>query len=67
MNPKIIVAQLVPEEGIYKRALCVVFSTHPRFITGTRFDWGFANISMNEGYSLTLLPLTQDAEPEANK
>lgn len=33
----------------------VVNSTHPRFCNGTRFDWGFADIALKEGYSLEIL------------
>jgi hypothetical protein len=34
----------------------VVDSTHPRFSNGTRFDWGFAEIALKEGYQLEILP-----------
>lgn len=35
----------------------VVESTHPRFIKGTRFDYGYAEIALEEGY--TIVPLTK--------
>ncbi len=34
----------------------VVDSNHPRFSKGKRFDWGFAEIALREGYTLEILP-----------
>lgn len=42
----------------YKHALKVVYSTHPRFTAGSRFDWGFAHIATQEdGYELHIAPM----------
>lgn len=32
----------------------VISSDHPRFSTGTRFDYGFCNVAMREGYTVIL-------------
>ncbi len=55
---KVIVVQWVPEEeGLYKMAMRVVVSTHPRFTIGTRFDFGFFNIATEAGYLIVSIPL----------
>ena len=58
---KIIVAQRfpTPEGSFYPTEFRVLFSTHPRFVAGSRFDWGFSHSAMEDGYSLTLLPLEE--------
>lgn len=40
----------------YKKAMRVMQSTHPRFINGSRFDFGFMEIAIEEGYAITVLP-----------
>lgn len=39
----------------YPIEMRVVHSTHYRFIDGTRFDWGFASIAIEAGYTLIFL------------
>ena len=40
----------------HKKAMRVIVSDHPRFIVGSRFDFGFFNIATEEGYKITSLP-----------
>lgn len=35
----------------------VVYSDHPRFVPGTRFDWGFVKIALSGGYSIHIEPM----------
>ena len=53
---KFIVTQWLPEKSVYTRAMKVVRSNHPRFIDGSRFDFGFLEIASCEGYAITILP-----------
>ncbi len=53
---KYIVVQNLLEGGQYRTALRVVRSNHPRFSDGTRFDYGFMGIAIEEGYTITVLP-----------
>lgn len=51
---KFIVAQLEREDRT--RAIpMVVFSNHHRFTAGTRFDYGFLQIALDEGYSVLFI------------
>lgn len=34
----------------------VTKSDHPRFIKGARFDWGFVQIALREGYTVEIVP-----------
>ena len=52
---KFIVAMLRPEAGIYKAIPYVISSNHPRFSVGTRFDYGFLQMSLREGYTVTFI------------
>ena len=54
---KLIVVQWKPEESIYKSAMYVVASSHDRFNVGDRFDYGFMGISVEDGYTVTVLPM----------
>jgi len=46
------------ETGPYGFAMQVVYSNHPRFTAGYRFDWGFAEIATQvDGYELQIAPL----------
>lgn len=40
----------------YGKAMIVICSNHPRFINGSRFDFGFLDIASCEGYVITVLP-----------
>jgi len=53
---KYIVAQWMPEDSNYTKAMRVVRSNHPQFIDGSRFDFGFLDIASCEGYIITILP-----------
>ena len=59
---KRIIVQMVTSDADYNRIyggkeMRVLEATHPRFSAGTRFDWGFAGISLEEGYTLEIRPL----------
>ena len=57
---KMIIAQMVrdnvspykEEDGIIPS---VVFSNHPRFRPGCRFDYGFLQVALGKGYNVLLL------------
>ena len=55
---KLIVVQWVKEDAFgYGKAMRVVESNHPRFIIGSRFDYGFFNVASDEGYVILSLPM----------
>ena len=55
---KTIIVQWVPEATYgYEKAMRVISSKHPRFIVGSRFDYGFFSIATDEGYTIISLPL----------
>jgi hypothetical protein len=57
---KKITVQWVPEaEWGYDMAMRVIESNHPRFIVGSRFDFGFFSIATREGYVILSLPLKE--------
>lgn len=41
----------------YGKALRIVDSDHPRFTIGTRFDFGFLDIAVSEGYQIQIEPV----------
>lgn len=41
----------------YGKALRIEDSDHPRFTIGTRFDFGFLNIAVSEGYQIQIEPV----------
>jgi len=41
----------------YKKEMIVIKSDHKRFVTNTRFDFGFLQISSDEGYTIEINPL----------
>lgn len=53
---KYITIQWRPEKSIYEKAMIVVCSNHPRFVDGSRFDYGFLGIASCEGYTIIVLP-----------
>lgn len=53
---KYIVAQLERENSEYGSIPEVVISNHPRFVMGTRFDYGFLHIALDEGYTVFFIP-----------
>jgi hypothetical protein len=54
---KFIVVQHRPEKSIYGTAMYVIASSHGRFIVESRFDYGFMGIAVEEGYTVTVLPM----------
>lgn len=55
---KTIIVKWFPEEGFgYGKAMRVMESDHERFISGSRFDYGFFNIATDEGFTIISLPL----------
>jgi len=52
-----IIVKWVLESGIYGQEMRVIQSDHPRFIEGSRFDFGFFSIATAEGYTIISLPL----------
>lgn len=54
---KTIIVKWIPEDSFYTTAMKVIESTHPRFVIGSRFDFGFFNVATREGYTIISLPL----------
>ena len=61
-----IIVRWVPEKSMYNMAMQVVESDHPRFVVGSRFDFGFMSIATEEGYTIVSLPL-KDAPKESEE
>jgi hypothetical protein len=64
-NAKIVIAQAVkdwvkPYSNMSNIIPVVMFSTHPRFIAGTRLDFGFHSILYREGYTLIVMGKRED-------
>jgi len=34
----------------------VTISDHPRFVKGTRLDWGFVQVAIEDGWAVTIFP-----------
>ena len=62
MNKTIIVKWVITPNTVYDREMKVIHSTHPRFVEGYRFDYGFANISSKEGYTIIILPVDEERD-----
>ena len=45
--------------GMYEHEQRVVYSDHPRWEKGDRFDWGFSGIVITQGYQLIINGLEQ--------
>ncbi len=43
-------------DPMYAKEMRVVYSNHERYITGSRFDFGFMSIASEEGYIIEVLP-----------
>lgn len=55
---KTIVVQWVPEaEFGHEMAMRVIASGHPRFVPGSRFDFGFMKIATKDGYTIISIPI----------
>lgn len=59
---KFIVAMNRPENGPYKSCPYVIESNHPRFVADSRFDFGFLQIALAEGYSILFVGNTIPSE-----
>ena len=57
---KTIVVKWMPEDSMYGKAMIVIASDHERFSNGTRFDYGFLNVAISEGYTIIILPKTYE-------
>ena len=44
------------KDPMYEKELRVVFSTHPGYVKGSRFDYGFLDLASSEGYIIEILP-----------
>jgi len=55
---KNIVVKWVPEKDLgYGKAMRVIESDHPRFVKGSRFNFGFFGIATDEGYTIISIPI----------
>lgn len=54
---KTIVVRWIPENSQYEKSMLVIASDHPRFVLGSRFDYGFMGIATDEGYTVISLPM----------
>lgn len=51
----------VPEKEFgYGKAMRVTQSDHPRFVVGSRFDYGFLNVAVEQGYSVHIDPVPDE-------
>ncbi len=65
---KIVCEWIEEKEWGYNRAMRVIKSDHPRFVVGSRFDWGFASVAGCQGYALEILPVPAElVTPSENK
>lgn len=44
----------------YGKAMRVTESDHPRFVVGSRFDYGFLNIAVKEGFGIEIEPVSEE-------
>lgn len=47
----------IENDPFYEEEMRIIWSTHPRFTEGMRFDFGFFSIATKEGYSILSLPI----------
>ena len=53
---KLIICKWIKTDDFYEKEMRIVFSNHERFVVGSRFDFGFMNVTVDEGYMIQLLP-----------
>lgn len=58
---KEIIAKMVddwasPYDELVIEVLLVIESNHPKFIVGTTLDWGFIQVALKDGYTVTIQP-----------
>ena len=52
---KLIRCVWIGETGMYGSRLHVVYSNHPDYVVGSRFDWGFASVAtQRDGYEVQI-------------
>lgn len=58
---KTIIVKWFPEEEEwgYDKEMKIIESDHPRFIKGSRFDFGFFSIATDDGYTIISLPMDE--------
>jgi hypothetical protein len=57
---KMIIVRWVEENEFgYGKAMRVIESNHPRFVAGSRFDYGFFSVATDDGYAILSLPQEQ--------
>lgn len=47
---------LEPYGNMKNKVPVVIESDHPRLVEGTRLDWGFVEVAVEDGYILTIIP-----------
>ena len=52
----IIVEWIKEDDFGYGMAMKVISSDHPRFVKGSRFDFGFMTVATQQGYTVISLP-----------
>ena len=52
----IIVEWIKEDDFGYGMAMKVISSDHPRFVKGSRFDFGFMAVATQQGYTVISLP-----------
>lgn len=53
---KTIIVEWVPEDSFYRDAMRIIYSTHPVYRLGDRFDFGFYSIATEQGYTVISVP-----------
>ena len=59
---KIVAIWVKPKKGLefgYDKEMRVTKSKHPRFVVGSRFDFGFLQIANDEGYVCEIHPMVK--------
>lgn len=63
-----IIVKWVPNENkenfVCDMLMLVIKSTHKRFKSGSRFDFGFFKVATKEGYTITSLPMDETIEED---
>jgi len=58
---------LIIIEIVRNGEMMVTLSTHPKYTEGTRFDFGYMNICIAEGYMVIILPKPKPKKPRRFK
>lgn len=58
MKKKYIEVKWVEEKAFgYGKAMRVIKSNHPKYVIGSRFDYGFMEVVIEEGYEVKVNPV----------